>query len=261
MLNLLKNFISNVTSYCKESSKINVLHYNKYHVYTFGWVALFAHPIFYLLCVYLNHLADSIYLRGFGSLTAATLLVMIYNKKIFEKYIAYYWIFMVSYNLPFFFTFNLLNTNFSDIWLMAQELMICVVTIFIANIAISSIIILLGCSLAALTTKLLGIPYGYDLHLFINHLPIYLLALVTAHIFAYASLIGQRDQLEEKIEALHILAATIAHEMRNPFMAIQLAAKNNKEVTNEIVAELNNFNDSKHNQTSLKKSPTTAKKF
>jgi hypothetical protein len=53
-------------------------------------------------------------------------------------------LYIVIYNLPFFFTVNLIKNNLIDVWLMAEVVMIFVVLLFITNIAAALIAIVVG---------------------------------------------------------------------------------------------------------------------
>ena len=219
---MLKSLLKEIAQFFKESCKISFFRYNIYHLYSFGWVALFAHPLFWYLWTYIHPQVENLYLRSLGFVFSAILLVIIYNRHRFKKLLRYYWIFVTFYNLPFFFTSNLLLNDYSDTWLMAEVIMIFVTIIFIPNIIASISMILIGSIAAIIITSFYYDPLYYNLSSFFRHLPLYLLSFVSAYIFSYATIKGEKSKVEARI--FKSFAGSIAHELRNPISSIRLSA-------------------------------------
>lgn len=220
---MIAEIVSGVKNHFKNSCKISVFERDDHYVCSFGWVALFAHPIFWLIWTYVDPQVENIYLRAVGFLSALVLLIMIYNERIFKNITPYYWIFVVFYNLPFFFTVNLLINGVSDLWLMAEIVMIFVTITFVPNVVYSFVFIVGGFLAACVFAKFaFGLDELYSLQEFFGHLPLYFLATVSAYVFNH-NIIVNKEAL--RAEAFKVLAGSIVHELRNPLDSINLAVR------------------------------------
>ncbi len=233
---MLKAILGSIGSYFKYSSDISILKYNKYHVYSASWIGSMAHPIFWFLWTYIDpQQSENIYLRSIGTALSMLVLFVIYHKekRYFKEVLPICWLIMIFYNLPFFFTMNLIANEFSSIWLMAEIVMIFVTIILIPNIIYSTIFIISGFYLAIVfSEKILQIGIAYTQQEFFSHSPIYLLALMSANIFNYATIAGNRSS--ERAKIFKSLSGSIAHELRNPLNSISFIGSNIKELVESI---------------------------
>ncbi|MCE3255478.1 MAG: integral rane sensor hybrid histidine kinase [Rickettsiaceae bacterium] len=214
---------------------LNKLKYNKYHLFAFGFIAVIAHPVHWFWWVYvIPNPYENATLRIIGGLSCLVLLFMTYREDLFKKILPFYWLFIVIYNLPFFFTVNLIKNNLIDIWLMEEIVMIFTVILFIPNIfaAISAIIVgVFGAVIFSAITDQMNI---YPADLLLSHSIVYMLAMVAAYIFNRSNVMGIKAQekqkyLEEKVQLLS-LTGSIAHELRNPLNTINLIGSQIKDL-------------------------------
>ena len=221
----------------------------KYNMMTLGVVGLIGHPLYWAIWTYVfPQRYDSFAIRLSAALLCAVFLFYKNFSKRFEKYLPIFWFLCVSYALPFLFTVHLIRNNFSDIWLMCEVGMGFMIVIFMPDFLLMLLNILLGVILAiAFCTIIPYVPVMSETHHIIlfegeQYAPIFLFVLTAGHLFNYGSILGAKFEekviAEQKFLALKSLAATIAHEMRNPFMAMHLAAKNSKDAINEIITEV-----------------------
>ena len=214
----------------------NKLKYNKYHLFAFGFIALVAHPVYWFWFKYVfPNPYESISLRIIGMLSSVTLLFMAYKQDLFKKILPFYWLFMVTYNLPFFFTVNLIKNNLIDVWLMAEIVMIFVVILFIPNIVMALMIMFVGILGAVVFSASENQTNLYPANLLLSHSILYALALVSGYVFNRSNVMGIEAQekskyLQDKAESLKTLAGSIAHELRNPLNSINLAQNQSQEL-------------------------------
>ena len=215
---------------------LSKLKYNKYHLFALGYIAILSHPFYWFWWTYVcPNPYENITLRIIGAISCAVLLFMVYKENLFKKILPLYWLFVVVYNLPFFFTVNLIKNNLVDVWLMSEIVMIFVVILFIPNIfsALLAIFIgVIGAVIFSITTNQINI---YPINLLLSHSIIYGLALTAGYIFNRSNVMGIEAQqkskyLEDKAASLKSLAGSIAHELRNPLNAINLARNQSQEL-------------------------------
>ena len=106
----------------------------RYNHLALGVVAALGHVVFWLYWTYIDPQPyESLILRSIGIIIGLGLISIPYWRINFKKFISSYWIFAVTYNLPFFFTVSLIRNGFSDIWFVAEATMIFVVILFLTN--------------------------------------------------------------------------------------------------------------------------------
>lgn len=205
------------------SALIKSLRYNKYHLLAFGFVAILAHPIFWTWWTYIYpNQYESVPLRSIGALSCIFLLFMTFQEEKYKNFLKIYWLFVVIYNLPFFFTVNLIKNELIDVWLMEEIVMIFVVILFIPSIIMALFALLVGVSSAVVFCIMTNTPQIYPLDALGAHSLQYALALVAGYIFNYSNVMGVKAMERHKV--LQSLGGSIAHEMRNPLGSIQQSA-------------------------------------
>ena len=135
-----------------------------------------------------------------------------------KRYLPHYWYAVVSYALPFFFTFMLLKNDGCEVWvesaLIAAFVMVLLldwlmlVLSFMAGVGIA---VLAYCFTAAPAN--LGSPY-------LAHLAIFSFAIAIGAIANYDT---ARIQVEQE-RAMLATAGSVAHELRTPMLAIRAGA-------------------------------------
>jgi two-component system CAI-1 autoinducer sensor kinase/phosphatase CqsS len=224
---------------------LDKLIYNKYHLFAFGFISILAHPTFWAWWTYVYpNLYESIVLRVIGALSCVVLLYMIYREQYFKNFLKFYWFFIVVYNLPFFFTVNLIKNNLIDVWLMEEIVMIFVVILFIPNIFLALISLILGVGGAVIFCLLTNSSNIYPLSILGSHSIQYGLALVVGYIFNYSNIMGIRAV--EKAKILQSLGGSIAHEMRNPLGSIK---QSSIILTDKVQRSLNSNNIKPNSET------------
>lgn len=218
---------------------LNNLKYNRYHLFAFGFVAIIAHPLYWFLWTYIfPNQYENISLRIVGVASCIALLFMTYKQDSFRKILPFYWLFMVIYNLPFFFTVNLIKNNLSDVWLMAEIVMIFVVILFIPNIIAALIAMFIGVMGAVAFCLLTNQINLYPENILFSHSIIYALAVVAGYVFNRSNVLGIKAQEEQKhlidkANSLHSLAGSISHELRGPLGVVGLAQNQSDELLAE----------------------------
>ena len=208
---------------------------NKYNYFALGVVAILAHILFGLYWTYIDPQPyESIVLRGIGVIICFGLISIPYWKENIHKFIYYYWIFAVIYNLPFFFTTNLIRNGFSDMWFVAEPVMIFVTVLFLTDFIKSIMAILVGILLAIIFCSITAPEMVYFNHNILKHSPIFVLTFIASYVFSFSNSRGlavvQEIRNLQSLEAMKSIAGSIAHELRNPLNSINFAQTQVKEL-------------------------------
>lgn len=182
----------------------------------YGWVLLVAYPLFYYLNV---HVFDSkgyenLYLRASIAGIGILLLLEDFWPSFIARSASWIWWGILTYTLPFFFTFMLLN-NIDDInWILSGFFAIVTLSLFVDGwlyIAIGFTGILFG--VASYEFFVADIIASEGLASIATS---YLVLLVYYTLFARKN----KSIYNAKLTAMRGLAASIAHEMRTPLASI-----------------------------------------
>ena len=208
---------------------------NKYNYFALGVVAILAHILFGLYWTYIDPQPyESIVLRGIGVIICFGLISIPYWKRNIHKFIYYYWIFAVIYNLPFFFTVNLIRNGFSDMWFVAEPVMIFVTVLFLTDFIKSIMAILVGILLAIIFCSITAPEMVYFNHNILKHSPIFVLTFIASYVFSFSNsrglAVAQEIRNLQSIGAMKSIAGSIAHELRNPLNSINLAQNQSQEL-------------------------------
>lgn len=163
------------------------------------------------------------YLRITGGLLCFFLMFKNYWPQRLKPFLPLYWYITLLYCFPFFFTFMLFKNPTSDVWLLTTMTGIFYLLILLDGIEFL-IIILLGTALSwiyyVLTTDKIVEPT-----LFLQTLPAYATVIIAGRIFLHRTAVAQN----EKLKTMKSLAASIAHELRTPLVAIRFGISGAKE--------------------------------
>ncbi|MCE3255637.1 MAG: multi-sensor hybrid histidine kinase [Rickettsiaceae bacterium] len=217
----MKNLCLNFFSWFKRALDQN-LSVSKYNILAFGFVGAIGHPFYWFWWTYVDPQPEIPLLRIMGTITCLSLFTIKYWPENLKKILPLYWFFNASFNLPFIFTTYVINTKFSIIWSMAEVGMVFFLAALISNYALLAINITIGV-VSAILYSLIFMPelvyFDYDLMVFV-YLPVFNFSIVTGVALSY-SYVKRVIELE-RITA-QSLAGSIAHELRNPLNAINLA--------------------------------------
>jgi two-component system, CAI-1 autoinducer sensor kinase/phosphatase CqsS len=200
---------------------------NKYNVLSLALLGSVGHPLFWFLWTHIDPQPyESLYLRSIGTLICLVLFTLPKWNKSLTKLSYFYWIFAITYNLPFFFTVNLINNHFNSNWITCEIVTMMVVFFAIENILFSFLIILIGMDFAALFCTIFY-PENFLYERIATHMiPAAIFAVTTAIIFSYSNIRGASDRRDaihkNMVKILKSLAGSIAHELRNPLNSINL---------------------------------------
>lgn len=190
---------------------------------------MLGHPSFWVIYTYISpQKFESLYLRGFGFVSCAVLLLLVKFRKYFGRVEICYWILCLIYNLPFFFTVTLINNNFSAVWVAAEVVMFVVMIMAVEGFLTAIFLILLGIvSAVSFCSELYPQNAIYN-QVITDIIPISFFGIVTAAIFGYSNVRGISISKDVKYKnatsLLKSLAGSIAHEIRNPLNTIDFVS-------------------------------------
>lgn len=195
----------------------------RFNVLTAAIIGASAHFFFYFLFKYQYGLAENFALRMMAVATCISLLLINHLPEPAKRYLPFYWHAGIIFILPFIFTFNLLITDFHELWRYWTIFMVCVVIVYVPNLLMILLDLSLGVALAVavflMTATETELHADFEVSLFAL---VVVFTIISMYLFSRDVLKGVREQEYRKQEALRILAASIAHEMRNPLMQFRL---------------------------------------
>ncbi len=196
-----------------------------------------AHIFLYFIHKYFFNLNESLYLRAFATFLCLT--VGFYHKiprKIKETYFPIYWHLMLIVALPLSISYGTLTNNFHEMWLLWMVFMPIALSIFVPSWFVFTADLLIGIcgafSLYLLTHKAesLEIREGCDFYSFAL---VFIFSAVAGIIFVFGNRRAWLAKQNVQHKKLTAIAASIAHELRNPINAIKLSSDSLNE-KNEI---------------------------
>jgi len=227
--------ISGFFSDLKKDNKLRNHIISNFNIYLIAFIGTICHPLYWFWWTYIDPKPwEMPYLRIIGFLSCFLLLLFPVWPKKFKKYKQQYWLFVLTYNLPFFCSFYLIASGANIIWISALFPILFLSIMFIVRIWVWIVHMIIGVGAAVALAMLLNIdlsPFNYPLMMAI--LPIFIFGVFTAFIFSYSNANGIANEIErrEKIDlakerqkVLQGLGGSIAHEMRNPLGSIHHAA-------------------------------------
>ncbi len=193
------------------NSYIKYYKYEDYRLKYIGITGAIAFPLFYFLSKPTQSY-DDLYLRIIA--TILCLLMAIYNKwpEKYKHYFPYYSYLTLMYCLPFFRAFVTISN--SKVFFIC-DISMSLFFIFLIFDWKNAIITYFVGTLAAFCVNYLLIGNSISIN-YTENLPEFILIIIGSSLFKHSTDIIE----QEKSKALKSLAASIAHEMRNPFSSI-----------------------------------------
>lgn len=207
-IRFVNDLINNINSYAEETAIPYI---------SFAIFAIVTYPSFYLIWHYQNP-------TGYENLTLRLIVVVLCLPLLFKnywsikakRYLPLYWYFVITYSLPFLFTFLLFKNNFSETWALnvfSVLLLLILIVDYLALFIVFIIGVLLGFFAYYFTTPL---------HIFkANFTAItisYSIALIFGAIFSFRK--ENIQKIKQKAVSMNILSSAIAHELRTPLRAV-----------------------------------------
>lgn len=205
-----------------------------------AWIALFGHSFYGILWKY-------IYNQPHEDLNLRIICASLFLPFIFTKYLkdrnwlkvsfSAYWYFCLIINLPFIFTYLTLMNNFSGLWLICETMMISVTIILMPNLITFIIVFSFGILLAYIL-YLLNSHHIIDFHerIYLEYLLLMPMVIGGSILINFSSKTGEINLKveEEKSRIFKSLAASIAHELRNPLNMINMIGFQIRNLMNDI---------------------------
>lgn len=184
----------------------------------FGLFGIVTYPFFYLVWYFANPSGyENLSLRLIAILLCIPLTLKNYWPLKLQRFLPAYWYSVITYALPFLFTFLLLKNNFSETWVLNVFTVILLLILILDYLSLP-IVLIIGVTfgviayhfttpahaLNALDTDWTGIVIAY------------LTALIFGAIFSF-----RKENIQKtKINSMNVLSASVAHELRTPLRAI-----------------------------------------
>lgn len=193
---------------------------NKLTIDLTRYIALWGHPLYYVICAYiLPQPYESAVLRFGSAIAFIPILFYKHYPENVRPWLNLYWYLWLTFTFPVIFTYLMLMNDLSGLWLVAETVMLLVFIIFIPNHLILTFLLLSGLSIAYA-----GYVFSTGNHLIITKeiieyfvsIPV---AILLGLVISYTNNKGAKAQ--ERNRVLQSLAGSIAHEIRNPLGQIR----------------------------------------
>jgi len=193
-----------------------------YTIWVVSWIGGLGYPLyFYIWTVFFPQNYESAFIRFSSGFFC---LVLLSTKKWPHRYYRWlptYWHALLTYILPFCFTYLLLKNNFAVAYHISLIMAICLIILFTTDWILSNAILLIGGALGFIVFYLMGNEHpDYSENLYL--LPLYLFAVFGSNAFMiqYSRAAAQQDKLEGMLAA----SSNLAHELRTPLLSIRSGA-------------------------------------
>lgn len=189
---------------------------SSYNILAVGLLGTIGHPVYWLWWTYIYPQPnENVLMRIIGVLMCMALLLHQHWPVSLKRFLPIYYFLTVAYTLPFFFTYYLLSSHYSMIWVIAEIAMV-----FLSMLVLSSIIawvlnLALGLVCAILCAKLF-IPQGIDVddHLFLYvYFPVFVFTVLSGIGLSHNNAASFAKQTTSKI--LQALDGSVSQDMRD----------------------------------------------
>ncbi|MGN8199130.1 sensor histidine kinase [Salinisphaera sp. RV14] len=192
---------------------------------TFAIVEIIGQPLYY-------YIWQDIYPQPFESVWLRSICVLFSIPMLFERqlsrhrnmeqWLAIYWLFILLFQLPFFFVLMTLLNHLSSVWALSTMAALMLLVILVFDWLMTLILSISGALLAWAVFVALGggfqVQGDIPLPVLVS---IYLFGLVAGSAFNYKSELVAR----EKLAAITDAVGTMAHELRTPLLGIRSGAR------------------------------------
>jgi len=201
-----------------QHAAVRSVEYSRPNMPAAALVAIVAFPLYYLIWGFVfPQPYENLPLRLLGMVLALPLLFVNHLPAILDRYLPFYWHFVLCYSMPFFFTFMMLKNDMSLVWSLSSIAIFALLVLLIIDWLMLLFIVSIGYGLAWLCFSLGGNHLEAGLSSYLAQLSIYLFVLITGSVLNYTSeLVNQK-----KMEAIAGASNTIAHELRTPLLSIR----------------------------------------
>lgn len=183
-----------------------------------GLVALIGFPVYYVIWRYVYPQPyENLGLRVLGMVLFIPLLFIRYFPQ--TRWLVWYFHFVLTYALPFFFTFMLLMNGGSAVW--GQSLLIAVFALYYFDDRIATASLIIGALAAFILYVVVGGPPISSASPVLAYLPIAGFAIV----IIYAGKIDREILTREKLDGMATALSSVAHELRTPLLSVSSSVR------------------------------------
>ncbi|WP_035203067.1 ATP-binding protein [Isoalcanivorax pacificus] len=192
-------------------------HFSRHNAPMVGVLGLVSFPLYYFIWQFVfPQPYESVWLRIGGVLVCIPLLFYRLWPARMQRYFAGYWVFALSYALPFFFTYMLLRNDLSLVWSMSTMAALFMLVLAVYDWLLVICIAVVG-SLLGWMAFLLTADSAAAFSAYMQQLPIYAFVVIAGSIFNYTANMVK----EEKLNAHAAIGRNIAHELRTPLSGMK----------------------------------------
>lgn len=196
------------------------------NVFITGIIGIICHPLYWFLWTYIDpQKFENPLLRLIGVITCIPLVLYKYWPSNVKQYFSWYTFFTALFNLPFFFTFYLISSNFSPLWSMAEVMMIFFLIILIPNFIPFIINFLAGITLSIFLALKILEPECINSHdILCTYIPAIFFAIIIAFFFSKRMVL--KIVIDEKRSFAESLSSSMHHEIKNYLNNFTLVLEN-----------------------------------
>jgi two-component system, CAI-1 autoinducer sensor kinase/phosphatase CqsS len=185
-----------------------------------GALGVFGFPVYYFVWTFVvKQPYESLSLRLFGSLLFLPLLLVSAWPNRLRAWLPVYWYAAMTFALPFFFTYMLLQNGGSKEWLLSHMISVFLMVMLfdMGSFIVTGIVGTLIAVLAYAASP--AMPLATDALL--QYAPVWAFALISGAVFSISHSISNQARIDA------IIAATnnIAHELRTPLASVRIATQ------------------------------------
>lgn len=189
---------------------------SSYHILAVGLLGMIGHPVYWLWWTYIYPQPnENLLMWIIGMLVCALLLLYQYWPVVLKRFLPIYYFLTVAYTLPFFFTYYLLSSHYSMMWVIAEIAMVCLSMLVLPSLIAWVFNLALGLVCAILCAKLFTPHNIYvDDHLFLYvYFPVFIFTVLFGIGLSHSHIAGFAIQTKNKI--LQALTGSVPQGIRN----------------------------------------------